>query len=129
MGMTEILKIGSFIHEKTSPILPTYPDIAEKGSALPFCIYSITGYFGRDTKDRYNYEESVGVAIDVAAATGAERTELASRIKQTLEGFRGVWRGNRINAVTLNGASTQYGQDAYLMRLNFTITVENTITR
>lgn len=126
---TDSLKIGTLLFEKLEPVLPVFPDIAEKGSPLPFCVYRITGFQPRDTKDRYNYEEVVGVEVNVAAATGAQRVELACRVKDTLEGLRGRWRGTTVNDITMTNATSSYGQDAYIMSLYFNINIDNSLKR
>lgn len=126
---TQSLRIGTFIFERLNPLVPTYPNVAEQGARFPFATYHLNGFAARDTKDRYNYEETLIVEVDVVASTAMERTETACRIKETLEGWRGEWEGTQVTDVALTNASDLWKDDAFIMQLFFSISIDNSPKR
>ena len=122
---TDCLEIGEFVFDMINDILPTFPIIAEQSTNLPFAVYKRVGYQGRDTKDRYNYEETITVEIIACANKYKESLKLASEIKNKLEYAKGVWRNTYITNVSLMATSEDYSNEVYVQRMTFDISIDN----
>lgn len=127
MIKTETLDIGMFIHETLKPFVATYPVVAEMGTQSPFAVYRRTATGVRDTKDRYNYEETVQMDITVTATAYPEAVEIAKTVKTALEGYRGRWRELYISRIELTGADEDWHSDAYIQRLLFNISIDKSV--
>lgn len=122
---TDNLEIGTFITEQINEILPTYPIISDKNTNLPFCVYRRTGFTSKNTKDRFNYEETVNLEIIICTSTYKESIKLAQKVKDKLEAYYGVWRNTFINGIYLDNTNEDWSNDMYLQRLYFTLEIDN----
>lgn len=122
---TDCLEIGEFIFDMINDILPTFPIIAEQSTQLPFAIYKRVGYQGRDTKDKYNYEEQITVEVIACANKYKESLKLASEIKNRLEYSKGTWRNTFVTNVSLANTSEDYINEVYTQRMTFDISIDN----
>lgn len=123
--LTDNLEIGTFITEQLNEILPTYPIISDKPTESPFCVYRRTGFISKNTKDRFNYEETISIEIILCATTYKDSITLAQRVKDKLEAFYGIWRNTFINCISLENTNEDWSNDAYIQRLYFTIDIDN----
>lgn len=122
---TDCLEIGELIFEMVNPIVSTFPLIAEKDALFPFAVYRRTSFTGRDTKDRYNYEEVVTIEIIVASEKYKESIKLASKIKDKLEYFQGIWRNTFISNITMINTSENFINESYAQIMIFEIKMDN----
>lgn len=127
--LTENLEIGTFIKEQLESILPVYPIIADKGSEGSFCVYRRTGFVAKDSKDMWNYEETINLEIIIASQTYKDSIKLAQLIKDKLEAFRGHWRATYINNIVLDNCNEDWSNDSYIQRLYFTINIDNEMAK
>ena len=123
--LTDNLEIGTFITEQLNEILPTYPIISDKPTESPFCVYRRTGFVSKNTKDRFNYEETINIEIILCATTYKDSIKLAQQVKDKLEGFYGRWRNTFINVIFLDNTNEDWSNDMYIQRLYFTLEVDN----
>ena len=123
--LTDNLEIGTFITEQLNEILPTYPIISDKPTEAPFCVYRRTGFVSKNTKDRFNYEETINLEIILCATTYKDSIKLAQKVKDKLEGFYGRWRNTFINVIFLDNTNEDWSNDMYIQRLYFTLEVDN----
>lgn len=121
---TKNLNVGKAINTMLSTVLPSYPIIAEQGANFPFCVYRRIGYNPKNTKDVYNYEESVVIEVNIAATTYAESVELAQRVKDILEHNRGTYDNLKINDITMMDASEDWINDSYIQSMRFNIDLD-----
>lgn len=122
---TDCLEIGEMIFEKINPIVNCYPLVAEKDTLFPFAVYRRTSFTGRDTKDRFNFEESVTIELTIASEKYKESIKLASQIKETLEYLQGIWRNTYISNINLINASENFINESYIQTLLFEIRIDN----
>lgn len=121
---TRNMNVGKAVNTMLSTVLPAYPIIAEQGANFPFCTYRRMGYYARNTKDIFNYEETITIEVMIAAQTYAESIELAQRVKDMLEGNRGVYENLKINDITMTDASEDFIADTYVQRMQFNIDLD-----
>lgn len=118
------MDIGKAINAMLSTVLPSYPIIAEQGANFPFSVYRRLGYYPKNTKDVYNYEETVVIEVNIAATTYAESVELAQRVKDVLEHNRGTYENLNINDITMVDATEDWLNEAYIQSMRFNIDLE-----
>lgn len=123
--LTDNLEIGTFIKEQLENILPTYPIISDKGIEGSFCVYRRTGFVAHDSKDIYNYEETITMEIIIVSPKYKESIKLAQSTKDRLEAYRGKWRTTHITSIVLDNCNEDWSNDAYIQRLYFTINIDN----
>lgn len=121
---TKNMNIGKAINTMLSTILPSYPLIADQGANFPFSVYRRLGYMVKNTKDIYNYEETIVVEVEIAATTYAESIDLAQRVKDQLEHTRGVYENLKINDITMMDAGEDWVKDAYIQTMRFNIDLD-----
>ncbi|MCH5241795.1 MAG: DUF3168 domain-containing protein [Muribaculaceae bacterium] len=121
--LNDSLWIGTMLKARLDGIAPVYPCVAT-GNPTEFCVYRRAGYQGRDTKDRFNYEETINIVIAVVAPTYIRSIDLAQRVKDRLDGLRGRWDDKLIEDITMTNAVEEYGDDAYVQQLFFSITLD-----
>lgn len=124
MIATQIFDIGGLINELLDGILAVYPIVAEKGAPTPFAVYRRTATLGRNTKDRYDYEETVQYEINVVTQGYPQGIELAKAVKKALEGKRGKWGNLRVTAIRMTGADERWSADTFVQTLFFSITID-----
>lgn len=122
---TDCLEIGEFVAERLNKYLTPYPVIAEKSTDKPFAIYRRIGYTGRDTKDKYNYEETILIEITIVTEKYKQGIELASAIKNEFEYLKGTWRNTVITSIVLTNSSEDYIGEAYTQNMTFQINIDN----
>lgn len=122
---TDCFEISEFIFDKLNPIVATYPIIEKNGAQFPFCVYRRISFNGSDTKDRFNYEESVNIEIQIMTDNYRKGLELASEIKERLELLKGIWRNTCITNILLLNASEDIYGEAYVQTLIFQISMDN----
>lgn len=118
------LWIGALIKNRIEGIVPVYPAIAPADAPRDYCVYRRSGYSGRDTKDRFNYEETLFIEIAVVSPSYRDGIKIAQEIKDRLDGARGLWEGKMIEGIRMTNASEEFGDNAYIQRLFFSITVD-----
>ena len=121
---TRNMNVGKAVNTMLSTVLPAYPIIAEQGANFPFATYRRMGYYTKNTKDIYNYEETITIEVMIAAQTYAESIELAQRVKDMLEGNRGTYENLKINDITMTDASEDFIADTYVQRMQFNIDLD-----
>lgn len=121
---TKNLNVGKAINTMLSTVLPSFPIIAEQGANFPFAVYRRIGYNTKNTKDVYNYEETIVFEVNIAATTYAESVELAQRVKDVLEHNRGTYDNLKINDITMMDASEDWVNEAYIQSMRFTIDLD-----
>lgn len=105
-------------------IVPVYPCVAPESVADEFCIYRRAGYSARGTKDGYNYEETLNLMLNIVARSYTRSIELAQRVKERLEGLRGVHGGYMIDSLEMTNAAEDYSGDCFVQTLYFRITLD-----
>ena len=121
---TKNLNVGKAINTMLSTVLPSFPIIAEQGANFPFAVYRRIGYNTKNTKDVYNYEETIVFEVNIAATTYAESVELAQRVKDVLEHNRGTYDNLKINDITMMDAGEDWVNEAYIQSMRFTIDLD-----
>lgn len=121
---TRNLNVGKAINTMLSNVLPSYPIVAEQGANFPFSTYRRMGYYVKNSKDIYNYEETITIEVMIAAQTYAESIELAQRVKDALEHSRGTYENLKINDITMTDAGEDYIADTYVQRMQFNIDLD-----
>lgn len=120
------LEIGNMIYERINPIVPTYPIIADKGSTYPFSVYRRTYFRPSYTKDRNDFQDTVGIEILVCTNTYKESILLAQKIKDELELLRGRWKDTIVVNIDLIDSNEYWNEDAYVQRMIFEIQIDST---
>ena len=128
---TSSLKIGRVVNQILSKILPTFPNVAEKGTQYPFAVYRRTGLQTANTKDIFNIVEYATVEVIVAATTYNEALKYAQDLKIHLENHRGFSESAKeesikITDVFLTNASEDFVNDAYIQYMTFVFHIEGT---
>ena len=118
------LYIGSAINELIKNIAPTFPLIAEEGTTYPFIVYKRNNLTPYNTKDIYNYQELASIEIVIADTNYKNSLQLAVKVKERLEHYRGTVQGIDIADITLVSSSEEWIGDAYIQRLNFNIVID-----
>ena len=121
---SDSLWIGALIKERIDAIAPVYPCIASESAPAEFCVYRRAGYSGHDTKDRFNYSETVNIVISIVAPTYIRSIELAQKVKDRLDGKCGVWNGKRIDYLAMTNAVEEYAENNYMQHLYFSIDID-----
>lgn len=121
---TRNLNVGKAINLMLSNVLPSYPIIAEQGANFPFAVYRRIGFQTKDSKDIYNYEETVVIEVIIAAQTYAESIELAQRVKDALEHNRGTYENLKINDITMTDAGEDWVNDSYIQTMRFNVDLD-----
>lgn len=119
------LEIGTFIKEQLEEILPVYPIIADKGAEGNFGLYRRTAFISKNTKDIFNYEETISMEIYICSQTYKESVSLAQKVKDKLESFKGIFKNTFITNIYLENANEDFNNDVYLQRLYFIIDIDN----
>lgn len=125
MITTQTLDAGIMVYETLSELLPTFPIIATEGVEGPFAVYRRTGITGRDTKDRYDYEETVTMEVIITDTDYDRGLDTAKKAKKALEARRGKWRDLVICRVKMIAADEDWHSNAFIQRLLFTVTIDN----
>lgn len=120
------LSIGALIRDRLERIMPVYPCAAPETAPAEFCVYRRAGFTSRDTKDRFNYQETVNMVVSMVAPTYSRSLELAQAAKTALDGVRGSWMGLVIDGIWLTNAVEDYGDNAYMQHLYFAIVLDTT---
>lgn len=123
------LWIGELIRERIDCAVPVYPCVVPSGSPERFCVYRRTGYQGRDTKDRFNYEETLSVQISVVAPSYDESLRLADTVMERLDGIKGLYKGKMLQSCTCVNSSETYNEGAFIQNLFFSFTFDLTDKR
>lgn len=126
---TDSLWIGALIKDRLEGIVPVYPCVASEGSPETFCVYRRAGYQGRNTKDRFNYDETINIVLSVVAKSYIGSLEIAQRIKDRMDGRSGVWKDKKIDSMTMTNAVEDFQDDAYVQHLYFSIVLDTTFGR
>lgn len=121
---TRNLNVGKAINTMLSTVLPSYPIIAEQCANFPFSVYRRLGYQTKNTKDIYNYEETIVFEVNIAATTYAESIELAQKVKDVLEHQRGIYENLKINDITMIDASEDWVSESYIQSMRFNIDLD-----
>lgn len=121
---SDSLWIGALIKDRIEGIVPVYPLIAPAYGPRDYCVYRRSGYSGRDTKDRFNYEETLFVELAVVSPSYMEGIRIAQAVKDRLDGASGTWEGKMIERITMTNASEEYGDQACVQRLFFSIVID-----
>ena len=121
---TKNMNIGKALNTMLSTILPSYPIIADQGANFPFSVYRRLGYQVKNTKDIYNYEETIIIEVNIAATTYAESIALAQRVKDQLEHTRGEFENLKINDISMTDAGEDWVNDAYIQTMRFNIDLD-----
>lgn len=121
---TRNINVGKAINTMLSAVLPSFPIIAEQGANFPFSTYRRLGYQAKNTKDIYNYEETITIEVNIAATTYAESVELAQRVKDALEHNRGVYENLHINDITMIDSTEDWLNEAYIQSMRFNIDLD-----
>lgn len=126
---TDTLRIGELLNAAVGHIVPVYPCVVPTGVPSRFCVYRRTGFQGRDTKDLYNYTESISLELAVVAEAYPESLMLAQKIKESLDGMRGEWQGLFIDSFKLTNASEQYSDGAFVQSLFFRVEFDTSVSK
>lgn len=121
---TDSLWIGKLIKARIDGVVPVYPCVVPSGTPDTFGVYRRTGFQGRDTKDGYNYLESLTIDIAVAAPSYSRALEIAQSVKDRLDGIRGIWDGKMINRLKLQNAMEDFSEGSYIQTLTFLISID-----
>lgn len=121
---TRNMNVGKAINAMLTTVLPSYPIIAEQGANFPFSTYRRLGYQAKNSKDVYNYEETITIEVNIAATTYSESVELAQRVKDALEHNRGTCENLRINDITMIDSTEDWVNEAYIQSMRFNIDLD-----
>lgn len=120
------LWIGRLIKDRVEDILPVYPCIAPDGTPLEFCTYRRAGYSARDSKDLFNYQETINLIISVVSPSYASGLAKAQKIKERLDGLHGVWEEKLIDSMEMTNATEDYVSTDYVQTLYFSVALDTT---
>lgn len=69
--------IGRLLKKTLESVVAVYPCVASTGAPDEYCVYRRAGYEGRNTKDRFNYEERLSLQLSVASHSYERGLEIA----------------------------------------------------
>lgn len=120
------LNIGKAIYDLLKDVQPgkVFPLVADEGTTYPFIVYRRSAVNPSDSKDRYNYQESVTIEILVADNNYNGSVVLAEAVRKKLEHARGNANGVLVTDTFLTGADEQYLEDAFIQKLIFEFQVK-----
>ena len=121
------LFLGEAMIELLSPILPTYPIIAEQTATFPFAVYRRAAQSFGDTKDVFNHVETANFEVVIADSGYSRGVALAARVKETLEHRRGWVAGFPVASITVTTANEDWAADAYVQRLNIIVEIDTSV--
>lgn len=124
------LKIGVVLKNELKSLINLYPIVAPNNTTYPFCVYRRTGLNVSNTKDIFNFEDSVLIELNIVSQSYEESLEKAINIKMFLEHLRGFYSTTKeekinVNNVTMIDSSEDYNGDAYIQTMSFKIDIEN----
>ena len=120
------LWIGRLLKKTLESVVAVYPCVASTGAPDEYCVYRRVGYEGRNTKDRFNYEERLSLQLSVASQSYERGLEIAQQIKERLDGKRMIWEGKPVDSVAMVGASEHFSEPEYIQTLLFEIKIDTT---
>lgn len=124
--MINTLNIGKYIHsvlDNSEDITcKVYPLIADNNAKYPFIIYKRVSMSSNACKDGY-YEDNVIMEITVVSDKYASSVDIATKIRNLLETQSVNYDDLEINDTTLSLATEEYSNNAYVQRLQFTMTI------
>ncbi len=124
--MINTLNIGKYIYSVLNGseeiTCKVYPLIADNDAKYPFIIYRRVNLNSNSNKDGY-YEDNVSIEITVVADKYTDSIDIATKIRSLLEKQSVNYDDLEINDATLSLATEEYSNNAYVQRLQFTMTI------
>lgn len=100
-----------------------YPIVAEQSTTFPFCVVRRTSTDCVKCKDRHNYTETSYLELTIVSNSYENSIELAEKVKDTLDWYRGEVNGIQIVDITVIASSEDYMSDNYVQRLSINVTI------
>lgn len=127
---TDALNIGKMIVAQLKDIIRCYPIVADKGAAAPFLTYERISMTSGTNKDyRKDFNDYVRMTLTVVAQTYNQSVELAMKVKDSLDGHRGLFKGDdvemRIESISFVTGSEAWNNDEYIQSMTFDIELDN----
>lgn len=105
-------------------IRKVYPVVADVDIQGEFVVYRRAGMILNNTKDIYNDEEVVEMEFIAVGSSYAKALNLAKRIKNALEGYRGLSENIPISNIIMNDASEDYVSESFLQIMTFSVVID-----
>ena len=123
------LQIGEYIYnilsnneELTNLITKITPIVADNDTALPFAVYKRVSLNSNRCKDG-TFEDVTMVEIVVVSASYSQGIEIANIIRDCMVFTDRTVGDMFINESTLSQTTEEYSNNAYIQKLQFTITI------
>lgn len=123
---SESLKITRAIYTLTKDLFDgkVYPLVAEQSTSYPFMVVKRQNTDCVRVKERTCATETSYIEISIIAETYQESIDLAEKVKETLDWVRGEVNDINIVQMFIEGSSEDYLSDAYVQRLNLSVTIQ-----
>jgi len=127
--MINTLDIGKYIYNIlsgndyiTQENVQIYPLVADNDAKFPFIIYKRTGLVSYICKDG-TYQDDVTIEIKVVSDKYSVGITLANLIRSLIQRPYNTYGGMEINDVTINFASEDFIENAYIQTMQFTLKI------
>jgi len=129
--MINTLEIGKYINyalTNSQEIQETqaklYPLIADNDAKFPFIIYKRTNLASNICKDG-NFEDTVTIEIKIVSDKYSVGVQLANIIRSLLQRPYMCFEDMEINDVTINMASEDFLENAFIQTMQFNLKINN----
>lgn len=122
---SESLKVTKAIFTLTEDIFEgrVYPIVAEQGTSYPFMVVKRQNTDCLRVKERTCLTETSFLELTIVTNKYEESIELAEKVKEKLDWVRGEINDIIITEMFIEASSEDYINDAYIQRLNITVTI------
>ena len=127
--MINTLDIGKYIYNIlsgndyiTQENVQIYPLVADNDAKFPFIIYKRTGLVSYICKDG-TYQDDVTIEIKVVSDKYSVGIALANLIRSLIQRPYNTYGDIEINDVTINFASEDFIENAYIQTMQFTLKI------
>ncbi len=127
--MINTLDIGKYIYNIlsgndyiTQENVQIYPLVADNDAKFPFIIYKRTGLVSYICKDG-TYQDDVTIEIKVVSDKYSVGITLANLIRSLIQRPYNTYGDIEINDVTINFASEDFIENAYIQTMQFTLKI------
>ena len=127
--MINTLDIGKYIYNIlsgndyiTQENVQIYPLVADNDAKFPFIIYKRTGLVSYICKDG-TYQDDVTIEIKVVSDKYSVGITLANLIRSLIQRPYNTYGDMEINDVTINFASEDFIENAYIQTMQFTLKI------
>lgn len=101
-----------------------YPLVADNNVKYPFIIYKRLNLTSNGCKDGI-YEDNVIVEVNIVSDKYDKSIEIANKVRETLEVQNVVYEDMDINDTTINTATEDFVENAYVQSIQFNLKINN----